>query len=157
MSQAPSTLAFPVRGMTCAACATTIEKVLNRFPGVKASVNFASERVQLEYDRSQVQPAALIESIGKAGFSVPPETVTLDITGMTCAACASGIESVLAKTPGVNAGNVNFASAKARVEYVPGVADVDDIVRRIGKAGFGATRARDMDAAEVAAREARDR
>ncbi len=157
MSQTPATLAFPVRGMTCAACATTIEKVLNRFPGVKASVNFASERVQLEYDRSQVQPAALIESIGKAGFSVPPETVTLDITGMTCAACASGIEGVLAKTPGVKAGHVNFASAKARVEYLPGVADVDDIVRRIGKAGFGATRARDMDAAEVAAREARDR
>ncbi len=157
MSQTPSTLAFPVRGMTCAACATTIEKVLNRFPGVKASVNFASERVQLEYDRSRVQPAELIESIGKAGFSVPPEAVTLDITGMTCAACASGIESVLAKTPGVNAGNVNFASAKARVEYVPGVADVDDIIKRIGKAGFGATRARDMDAAEMAAREARDR
>ena len=33
----------------------------------------------------------------------------------------------LAKTPGVNAGNVNFASAKARVEYVPGVADVETV------------------------------
>ena len=157
MASSTSTLNFPVQGMTCAACATTIEKVLNRLPSVRASVNFASERVQLDYDPAQAQPAAMIDSIVKAGFSVPPETVTLDITGMTCAACASGIESVLAKTPGVNAGNVNFASAKARVEYVPGVADVDDIVRRIGKAGFGATRARDLDAAEMAAREARDR
>jgi len=157
MSHTSTTLAFPVRGMTCAACATTIEKVLNRFPSVKASVNFASERVQLEYDRAQVQPGALIESIGKAGFSVPPEAVTLDITGMTCAACAAGIESVLARVPGVDSGNVNFASAKARIEYVPGVADVDDLIERIGKAGFGATRAREMDAAEMAAREARDR
>ena len=157
MSHPTSTLAFPVRGMTCAACASTIEKVLNRFPGVKASVNFASERVQLEYDPAQAQPSALVESIGKAGFSVPPEAVTLDITGMTCAACAAGIESVLARVPGVNSGHVNFASAKARIEYVPGIADVDDLIKRIGKAGFGASRVREMDAAEMAAREAQDK
>ncbi|MCR6663584.1 MAG: heavy metal translocating P-type ATPase [Luteimonas sp.] len=150
-------LTLPVRGMTCASCATTIEKVLGRFPGVKASVNFASERVQIEYDRRQVQAADLVDSIGKAGFSVPPETATLDITGMTCAACANSIEGILAKAPGVVSGAVNFASAKARVEYVPGVADIDDIIARIGRAGFGAAQARDMDADEIARREAVDR
>ena len=158
MSQTMSTtLSFPVRGMTCAACATTIEKVLNRFPGVKAQVNFASERVRLEYDSTQVKPEALVESIGKAGFSVPPETLALDITGMSCAACAAGIEGVLAKTPGVIAGNVNFASAKARVQYTPGVVDAAEIVRRIGKAGFGASEVREMGEAEMAAREQAER
>jgi Cu+-exporting ATPase len=32
-----------LEGMTCAACAARIEKVLNRLPGVQASVNFATE------------------------------------------------------------------------------------------------------------------
>ncbi|WP_340648214.1 heavy metal translocating P-type ATPase [Pseudoxanthomonas winnipegensis] len=158
MSQAAATtLNFPVRGMTCAACATTIEKLLNKHPGVKATVNFASERVQLQYDRTQVQPQALVETLDKAGFSVPPETVALEITGMSCAACAAGIEGVLAKTPGVIAGNVNFASAKARVEYTPGVVDVAQIVERIGKAGFGASEVREIGEAEMAAREAGER
>ncbi|MFT3756739.1 MAG: heavy metal translocating P-type ATPase [Pseudoxanthomonas sp.] len=156
MSQNTTTLSFPVRGMTCAACATTIEKVLNKFPGVKAQVNFASERVRLEYDHSQAKAEDLVASIGKAGFSVPPETVALDITGMSCAACAAGIEDVLAKTPGVVNGAVNFASAKARVEYTPGLVSADEIIKRIGKAGFGASEVRDMDAAQMAEREARE-
>ncbi|MCD7098425.1 heavy metal translocating P-type ATPase [Stenotrophomonas sp. MMGLT7] len=158
MSRTTSTiLSLPVRGMTCAACATTIEKVLNRFPGVKAQVNFASERVRLEYDSTRVEPEALVASIGKAGFSVPPETLALDITGMSCAACAAAIEGVLARTPGVIAGNVNFASAKARVQYTPGVVDAGGIVRRIGKAGFGASEVREMGEAEMAAREQAER
>ncbi len=159
MSQAANitSLSFPVRGMTCAACAGTIERVLNKFPGVDARVNFASERVQLDYDRTQVEASALIDSIGKAGFSVPPETVALDITGMSCAACAAGIEGVLGKTPGVVSGAVNFASAKARVEYTPGVVDVSEIIAKIGKAGFGASEVRDMDATEMAAREGREK
>ena len=157
MSPTQATLSFPVRGMTCTACAAAIEKVLNRFPGVRASVNFAGERVRVDYDPGQVQPEALIESVARAGYSVPSETVALDITGMSCASCAAGIDGVLRKTPGVIEASVNSASSKARVEFVPGVVDVDGIIERIGKAGFGASRVRDMDAAALAAREARDR
>ena len=157
MSPSQATLSFPVRGMTCAACAAAIERVLNRFPGVRASVNFAGERVRVDYDPGQVQPAALIEGVARAGYSVPSETVALDITGMSCASCAAGIDGILRKTPGVVEASVNSASSRARVEFVPGVVDVDGIIERIGKAGFGASRVRDMDAAEMAAREARDR
>ncbi|MFT4257944.1 MAG: heavy metal translocating P-type ATPase [Pseudoxanthomonas sp.] len=156
MSKTTTTLSFPVRGMTCATCAATIEKVLNKFPGVNAQVNFASERVRLEYDRHQARAEDLIASIVKAGYPVPTETVALDVTGMSCAACAASIEGVLAKTPGVVAGAVNFASSKARVEYTPGLTDVEQIVKRIGKAGFGASEVRDMDAAQMAEREARE-
>ena len=34
---------LPVSGMSCAACAVRLEKVLNRLPGVDAKVNFATE------------------------------------------------------------------------------------------------------------------
>jgi len=84
-------------------------------------------------------------------------TTTLDITGMTCASCAASIETVLRTLPGITAASVNLASNKARVEYVPERIDVQAIIARIGKAGFGAVPVRELDADELAARAARER
>ena len=59
---------LPVTGMTCAACAARIEKTLNRLPGVKAAVNFATEKAHIEYPAAQLMPADLINTIRKAGY-----------------------------------------------------------------------------------------
>lgn len=42
---------------------------------------------------------------------------TFPVTGMTCAACASSVESILSKTEGVTKASVNFASSSVLVEY----------------------------------------
>ena len=64
-------VSLPVTGMTCAACAARIEKVLRRTPGVHdASVNFAVHRASVEYDPAQVDPQQLADSIEGAGFGV---------------------------------------------------------------------------------------
>jgi Cu+-exporting ATPase len=57
-----------IDGMTCAACATRIEKVLNRLPNVKASVNFATERAHVSFDPSAMSVAGLIDTVRKAGY-----------------------------------------------------------------------------------------
>ena len=54
-------------GMTCAACAARIEKVLNRLPGVTANVNFASETARVAY-APETPPDALIRAVEKAGY-----------------------------------------------------------------------------------------
>ena len=61
---------FPVTGMTCANCAMNIERALTRkVPGiVKASVNFASERVFVEYDPMAATVDDMAAAIEKAGF-----------------------------------------------------------------------------------------
>ncbi len=61
---------FPVTGMSCANCAMNIERALTRkVPGVvKASVNFASERVFVEYDPTAASVDAMAAAIEKAGF-----------------------------------------------------------------------------------------
>jgi len=84
-------------------------------------------------------------------------TLTLEITGMSCAACARSIERVLGATPGILKGNVNLASHKAQVEYTPGLIEIPAIIARIGKAGFGAHEARGMDADALSARDAHER
>ena len=68
MSTSPShTLDLAVEGMTCAACATRIEKVLNRLPGVVAIVNFATEKARVTVPAGGgVEP--LIGAIRKAGY-----------------------------------------------------------------------------------------
>ena len=68
---------YHIDGMTCQACASRIEKVLNKKPFITAaSVNFASEEAQITYDDSQTDPAALIALINKTGYSasLPQDT-----------------------------------------------------------------------------------
>ncbi|MDP3514106.1 MAG: heavy metal translocating P-type ATPase [Sulfuritalea sp.] len=131
-------LELPLAGMTCAACAMRIEKQLNKLPGVEATVNFATERATVRYAMADTTAAKLVETIRKTGFEVPPATVELAIGGMTCAACAARIEKQLNKLPGVEA-TVNFASEKAHVRYVPGLADAGRLVAAVVKTGYTAT------------------
>jgi len=63
--------------------------------------------------------------------------VDLDITGMTCASCATRVERKLNKLPGVEA-TVNFATEKARVHAESPVA-VEELIAAIEQAGYGAT------------------
>ena len=51
------TIDLQLTGMTCAACAARIEKVLNRAPGVRAAVNFATETAHVEYEPDKATPA----------------------------------------------------------------------------------------------------
>jgi Cu+-exporting ATPase len=68
--------------------------------------------------------------------SVQPELkVELPIEGMTCAACARRIEKRLSKSPGVRQASVNFATARATVEYEPDAttpASLRDAVEALG-------------------------
>jgi Cu+-exporting ATPase len=63
-------------------------------------------------------------------------TCTLDITGMTCAACVSRVEKALGKVPGVSAAQVNLATEAATVTYDPAAVTADDLTAAIGMAGY---------------------
>jgi len=63
--------------------------------------------------------------------------VTLQITGMTCAACSARIEKGLSRMEGVVGASVNLATETASVTYTDGVTP-DDLIKRIEKLGYGA-------------------
>ena len=56
------------------------------------------------------------------------------VTGMTCAACASSVESILLHTEGVNRASVNFASSSVLVEYEKGLSpnQLQNALREVG-------------------------
>lgn len=129
------TMVLPVSGMTGAACAARIEKVLNRLPGVRASVNLAGEEVHLQCADEAASQAEIVAAITKAGFTVPPRTIELSIEGMTCAACSTRLQKQLNRLPNVEA-VVNLATERARVRFQPGQSHIDAILATINRAGF---------------------
>ena len=151
----PDTLELPIRGMTCAACAACIEKTLNRLPGVHAAVNFANEKARVEYDAAATSASVIVETIRKTGFDVPPQTVELAIDGMTCAACATRIETVVNRLPGVTAA-VNVATNQARVELTPGMTGLDAVIAAVARAGYHARQLAGTDREVEKARRAAD-
>ncbi|MFH1605611.1 MAG: heavy metal translocating P-type ATPase, partial [Pseudomonadota bacterium] len=146
-------LDLPLEGMTCAACAARIEKSLNKLPGVLANVSFASESAQVTLQPNQTLPAAVVEAIRRAGYSVPVRVAEFQIYGMTCVACAARIEKALNKLEGVEA-VVNFASETARVRYLPGLATLEQLAAAIRRAGYEASERVEANAAEEKAHRA---
>ncbi len=69
---APERIDLPVGGMTCAACARTIERTLSATPGVaRANVNLATETATVEYDPGRARVRDFVGAIEDLGYSVP--------------------------------------------------------------------------------------
>src|SRR5699024_1639191 len=63
-----------VEGMTCAACSSRVEKVLNRLEGVaKASVNLSTNKAIVEFPAGSMEDEILIKTIEKAGYKAEME------------------------------------------------------------------------------------
>ena len=68
----PERVDLPVAGMTCAACARTIERTLAKTPGVeRARVNLATETATVEYDAGRVRVSDFVGAIENLGYGVP--------------------------------------------------------------------------------------
>jgi Cu+-exporting ATPase len=57
-----------LRGMTCAACATRIERTLNKLDCVEATVNYATETATVSYVSGLVEPARLLDAVESIGY-----------------------------------------------------------------------------------------
>jgi len=145
---------FEVEGMTCAACATRLERVLGGVPGVAvASVNLATERADIDFTPEVVSPAEIVRAIEAAGFGVAPDAVRLDIAGMTCATCAGRVEGVLRAKSGVLSAQVNLASEIASIAFMPGAVSTESLIAAVQDAGYDASVAMSGEAERAARRE----
>jgi Cu+-exporting ATPase len=151
-------ITLPVTGMHCANCSATIERNLKKLDGVaEANVNYATENATVIYNPALLSEDAIFDKIKDVGYGVRTAKIELPITGMTCANCVATVERTLnKKVPGVVEANVNFATEKATVEYIPGQATRADMVAAIERAGYGVVEAEpgELEDAEQAAREA---
>jgi Cu+-exporting ATPase len=69
MTAAPTNnVDLPITGMTCASCASRIERRLNKLEGVEATVNYATGRASIAYDSMQVSPEHLVGTVESTGY-----------------------------------------------------------------------------------------
>ena len=61
-----------ITGMSCNACAMTIEKGLNRLNGVEATVNFATESARITFDALQTDTVNLVSIVESLGYGARP-------------------------------------------------------------------------------------
>ncbi|HQD50259.1 MAG TPA: heavy metal translocating P-type ATPase [Defluviitaleaceae bacterium] len=60
---------FDISGMTCAACARAVEKSVSKLDGiVEANVNFASEKLNVQYDENKLKIEQIIQAVEHAGY-----------------------------------------------------------------------------------------
>src|SRR5665648_784131 len=137
MSAKKTTVELPITGMTCASCVARNEKALRKVEGVDdASVNFATEKATIAFDPEVVSADELVHAVEAAGYGVVTAQAVLPILGMTCASCVSRVERALRKPAGVLRADVNLATEKATVTYIPGQASHADLVAAVAAAGY---------------------
>ena len=67
-----------------------------------------------------------------------PESATINITGMTCAACSARVERALKQSPGVSEAHVNLMTASATVGFDPVATSPAQLAETIRSTGYGA-------------------
>jgi Cu+-exporting ATPase len=136
MSNTSQQLTLPITGMTCASCSSKVQESLSKVTGVdEAAVNLATERATVRIS-GEVESAALVKAVQDTGYDVPTDTIILPIGGMTCASCVSTVEGALSDVRGVTQANVNLATERATVTYIPGVTGLSDFKKAVDKTGY---------------------
>lgn len=140
---------YSVIGMTCAACAGSVEKAVKRLPGIReAVVDVLNNRVQVMFYTSFVNEETIRETIEDVGFQatlMPDEAnekstqvCQIRINGMTCTSCSTTVESALQALQGVQKAQVALATEEAQVHYDPKIINYNQLLEAIEDTGFEA-------------------
>jgi len=130
-------LTIPIKGMTCASCVSHVANALEDVAGVEeVNVNLATEKATVDLLEKDVSLDSLIHAIEDAGYGIGTEKVILAIGNMTCASCVGHVEKALGSVAGVRSANVNLATERATIEFVPGVVGISDIRHAVEDSGY---------------------
>lgn len=135
-----------IRGMSCASCVRRIEQGLEDSEGIlKAVVNFATEKANVEYDPLRTDVEKLSQTVQGLGYEVAgverakePEAqeISISVGGMTCAACVKRVESALESMEGVTEASVNLAAGSAKVAHQAKWAGVEGLKKAVTDSGY---------------------
>lgn len=130
-------IVLPITGMTCANCVATIERNLKKEKGVKTSVvNLSSERATVEFDPQLIGLDGIIGRVERAGYGIAKGEATLAIKGLSDSNDGIRLEKAITKLEGVLNVQVNIASERALVSYVPTLVSQSEIRQAVTAAGF---------------------
>jgi heavy metal translocating P-type ATPase len=150
-------LRIAVRGMTCASCVQRLERRLRRVDGVDdVSVNLATEEATVRSASGALDKVVLLDAVRDAGYEPVVAEHEFSVSGMTCASCVARVERALKRVDGVLEANVNLASERATLRFLPAAAPVSRLKQAIRDAGYGVMEVAEGVTRADAEREARE-
>jgi len=127
----------PLVGMTCAACATRIQKKVSKGEGVlDVAVNFGTERATVTYDPAASNAAEIVTLVRNAGYDARIEETELHVQGLDMAVSGAPVEKQLMSLTGVVGASANVATSSVRVEYLPESVTAEDMAEAVERAGY---------------------
>jgi P-type Cu+ transporter len=130
-------LQLPIIDMHCSSCAITIEKEVNKLPGIKSTIiNYVTETAYVDYDGNRVEVDDIVNAIKSAGYKTGRAVLKLGVNGMHCGSCVSKIENELKKTKGVISASVDLGTETVMINHIPGQIEVDKLKNVIEKLGY---------------------
>uniref|UniRef100_A0A671KJR4 Copper-transporting ATPase 2 n=1 Tax=Sinocyclocheilus anshuiensis TaxID=1608454 RepID=A0A671KJR4_9TELE len=151
-----SEVTLGVEGMHCGSCVKNITETLSEVVGVNSVfVSLEKGSVDLRFDPSLLTletVKGLLEEIPPGNFmvsipgwnsrlnsaSIPPQTVTIGIEGMTCNSCVQAIEGMVSQRVGVHAIKVNLQEKKGIVTFDSSLTSPEELRAAIEDMGFEA-------------------
>lgn len=142
------TMVLTVTGLTCSACAGSVEKAIKRLPGIHdASVDVLNNRAQVIFYPNFVSENTIVEAIEDSGFTAAVKEdignttiliCRLQIKGMTCTSCSNTAESALNNLNGVHKAVVSLTTEEAEVKYDPNLVNCNQLTEAVETSGFEA-------------------
>jgi len=137
---------MPVTGLSCSNCASAIERNVRKLPGITvANVDFASEKLTVDFDPAILAENEIIACVRKIGYDVATGKIELPVTGMQDNTDALTLGKILIKQNGVLAASVGYGNERAKLEYIPGMTSIAELAGVIRKAGFDIVQASDTE------------
>lgn len=131
-----NTINLPLVGVHSEHCALIIDQGLSKLPGIKSrKVDFNNEQAVVELDEKKTTATEVVSTIRDLGYDVATVKKTFPVMGMTCAACAVSVESMMKAQKGILNAAANYANTSVTIEFIPGpnsIADFKAAAQSIG-------------------------
>ncbi|MFN3852128.1 MAG: heavy metal translocating P-type ATPase [Spirosomataceae bacterium] len=131
------TLDIPLEGVESEHCALIIDKGLSNVAGV------LSHKVELNNNKAVITSLPNNETLIKSvktirdlGYDVTTFKKNFSVSNMTCASCASSVQSILENQTGVISASVNYANAAAQIEYIPTIIEPKELKNALQSIGY---------------------
>lgn len=129
-------IVMPLEGVESEHSALIVDRALKSILKLtKYTIEVNNKRLVLDTTHPEVL-SEVVKTIKDLGYNVPTIKKIFPVLEMSCASCASGVETILNAEVGVLKAAVNFASATVALEYIPGVTSPTILKNAVVDGGF---------------------
>lgn len=131
-----NTIDIPLEHVESEHCALIVDKGLSKVKGLQShhvELNNRIAKIQTENPRAISEA---VNTIRELGYGVTTVRDKFPVLGMSCASCASSVETLTQASPGVLDASVNFATGQLTVEYLPTVTGARKLQKAVQSLGY---------------------